>query len=194
MLKTWYGLSIVDVKPELWSGVYSLSSVVTWDRDIWNMILILWASEWNCWTWDLKVKIRSCSGVNWSIEWWNLILTPNDEVEWEWKCEIVVEDNEWSEITWEVKYYVDTKKPSCNIEYYPMWITSWNVLWILTWCNKTWIKIVWIDVITWWEINQTWWNGTWIEFTWNGSWIITIEDENWNRWVIEVWVAEFLSL
>ena len=168
---TWYRLNIVDVEPTLTTGTYEYWLIT--GNIVWlDIINILWASEWACGTWDLQVELWWCTNGTWTVEWGILSIEPEGDIEKNWWCELYISDNEWSTVTWFVSYYVDTKAPSCAIEYNPEELTNGDVTATLV-CSG----IQWTD---WFVTNNLWDN----EHTFDNTWTFVFEyaDENWNTW------------
>ena len=104
----------------------------------------------------------------------DITYTPDENYEWNDSCEIQVKDDEWSGkniiIYW---WWIDTKKPTCEINYISA-CTSGDVT-----LN---MNTIWATQYSWtWFDNMSWNNhGFVVEYNWRYTWYV--KDAAWNTW------------
>lgn len=142
---TW---NILDVRPTVttWaseSNPYIYETPVSWTVTINNVINLLWASEWACWTGDLTVTAISCGQwASWTTG--NNSITVNmDPGTTTTTCTVTIKDNENSTTTWYIKFNADesytVEKPQCTIKVNPTTIPknyTWNITITCSWTNR----------------------------------------------------------
>ena len=168
--KTWK-IIIKDVKPII-TQTWAIDWIQTWEVIV-DVIDLLWAEEWDLWTWDLEVEINECVYATGYISGQYLIVNVAKWAEWIWYCTVKIKDNEWSyaDVDWVIKFEVDTKEPVCTwFVFNPAWWTSWDSVSVsLTGCSE-----------------PIYSGDTTFVFTWNGDHTFEVEDDMWNTWEIVV--------
>ena len=168
--KTWK-IIIKDVKPII-TQTWAIDWIQTWEVVV-DVIDLLWAEEWDLWTWDLEVEINECVYATGHISGQYLIVNVAKWAEWIWYCTVKIKDNEWSyaDVDWVIEFEVDTKEPVCTwFVFNPVWWTSWDSVSVsLTGCSE-----------------PIYSGDTTFVFTWNWDHIFEIEDDMWNTWEVVV--------
>ena len=162
---------IKDVKPII-TQTWTIDWVQTWEVIV-DVIDLLWAQEWNLWTWDLEVEIDECIYATGYVLGHNLIVNVENGVDWTWYCTVKIKDNEWtySDVDWVIEFEVDTKEPVCTwLIFNPAWWTSWDTVSVsLTGCSE-----------------PIYSGDTTFVFTWNWDHTFEFEDDLWNTWEVVV--------
>lgn len=168
--KTWK-IVIKDVTPTI-TQTWTIDWVQTWEVIV-DVIDLLWAEEWDLWTWDLEVEIDECIYATGYISGHYLIVNIAQWAEWIWYCTVKIKDNEWSysDVDWVIEFEVDTKEPVCTwLVFNPVWWTSWDSVSVsLTGCSE-----------------PIYSGDTTFVFTWNWDHTFEIEDNMWNTWEVVV--------
>ena len=101
---------IKNIPPEITNGQTQtnpyLYGTINWDITIsqTDVIEMLWANEWACWTDDLSIESVSCDdNAEWTLleNWWIKIHPTNNT---NIICSVIIKDNENSTKTWYIKF------------------------------------------------------------------------------------------
>ena len=86
-------------------------------EEIEDVITLLWANEWTCWTGDLIVTNISCNNNAVWIPLWTQWI----QVKWEEDetlCEVTIQDNENNKVKWYIKFIKYNCHPQRNNDYF----------------------------------------------------------------------------
>lgn len=105
-----------DSKPTINNVSYKYMNTITSSsqKNIWNIVSLLWANDWECWGSSVTAISVSCSQWLALLSLNDLLITAPSNKQWSSDCLIIFSDDEWNYLTWDFNYSFNTVVSSNN--------------------------------------------------------------------------------
>ena len=104
-----------DSLPTINKSSYTYSSTTsTSQRNLWNVVSVLWVKDWVCGENSISIVSVSCSEWQWTFSSKNLLVTAPSNKQWNANCTIIFKDDEWNQVSWNISYSFNTVQTQTN--------------------------------------------------------------------------------